>query len=135
MLLSIPAGVVADRLGRTPVLVAGYSVLGLLYLLLMTLPVAGLWSVAACLFLLGLFYAATEGVLTAMASALVPSEIRASGLALMVTLVGFGKLISSIAFGWMWQAYGIVPSLLVFGVGLATLLPLVGLSLRAAGRD
>jgi MFS family permease len=135
MFLSIPAGIVADRFGRMPVLLAGYSVLGLLYLLLMTLPVAGLWSVALCLFLFGLFYAATEGVLTAMASALVPSEIRTSGLALMVTVVGLGKLISSVVFGWMWQAYGIGPSLLVFGVALAALLPMVGLFLRAARRD
>ena len=135
MLLSIPAGVVADRLGRMPVLLAGYSVLGVLYLLLMTLPDAGLWSVAVCLILFGLFYAATEGVLMAMASALIPPEIRTSGLALMVTAVGLGKLISSVAFGWMWQAYGIGPSLLVFGVALAALLPIVGLSLRAARRD
>ena len=135
MLLSIPAGLAADRLGRMPVLVAGYSVLGLLYLLLMTLPGASLWGLAVCLFLFGLFYAATEGVLTAMASALVPSEIRTSGLALMVTVVGLGKLISSVVFGWMWQAYGIGAALLVFGVALATLLPIVGLRLRATRRD
>jgi MFS family permease len=129
MLFSIPAGVAADRLGRMPVLLAGYSVLGLLYLSLMTLPGADLWSVAVCLFLFGLFYAATEGVMTAMASALVPSEIRTSGLALMVTVVGLGKLISSVVFGWMWQAYGIGASLLVFGVALAILLPIVALRL------
>jgi MFS family permease len=135
MLLSIPAGVVADRLGRMPVLLAGYGVLGLIYLSLMTLPGVGLWSVAVCLVLLGLFYAASEGVLMAMASALVPSEIRTSGLALMVTVVGLGKLISSVVFGWMWQAYGIGPSLVVFGIALAALLPIVGLCLRAATRD
>lgn len=132
MLLSVPAGLAADRLGRMPVLLAGYSVLGLLYLLLMTWPSAGLWSVAACLFLFGVFYAATEGVLMALASALVPPEIRTSGLALMVTVVGLGKLISSVVFGWMWQTYGIGPSLLAFGVALAALLPMVGLFLRAA---
>lgn len=131
MLLSIPAGVVADRLGRVTVLLAGYSVLGLLYLFLTMLPAAGLWSIAACLFLFGLFYAATEGVLMAMASALVPSDIRASGLALMVTMVGIGKLISSVMFGWMWQAYGVGSALLAFGVLLATLIPIVGVSLRA----
>jgi MFS family permease len=118
-----------------PVLLAGYGVLGVIYLSLMTLPGVGLWSVAVCLVLLGLFYAASEGVLMAMASALVPSEIRTSGLALMVTVVGLGKLISSVVFGWMWQAYGIGPSLVVFGIALAALLPIVGLCLRAATRD
>lgn len=135
MLLSIPAGVVADRLGRMPVLLGGYSVLALLYLFLMTLAGGGLWSVAVCLFLLGSFYAATEGVLMAMVSALVPSYTRASGLALMITGVGLGKLISSVVFGWMWQAYGIGPSLAVFGLALAALLPVVGWRLRVAGRD
>jgi MFS family permease len=135
VLLSIPAGVAADRLGRMPVLLTGYSVLGLLYFVLMVLPNAGLWSLAICLFLFGLFYATTEGVLTAMASALVPSEIRTSGLALMVTVVGLGKLISSVVFGWMWQAHDIGTALLVFGVTLAILLPIMGLLLRAARRD
>jgi hypothetical protein len=134
MLLSIPVGVVADRVGRMPILLAGYSVLGLLYLLLMMLSGAGLWSLAVCLLLFGLFYAATEGILMAMASTLVPAEIRTSGLALMVTVVGLGKLISSVVFGWLWQAYGIGPSLLLFGVALAALLPIVGLWLRAAIR-
>lgn len=132
MLLSIPAGVAADRVGRMPILLAGYSVLVLLYLWLMVLPGAGLWSVAVCLFLLGLAYAATEGVLMAMASSLIPSEIRTSGLALMVTVVGLGKLISSVMFGWLWQAHGIASSLLVFGVALAALLPVVVVFLRAA---
>jgi MFS family permease len=135
VLLSIPAGVVADRLGRMPVLLTGYSVLGLLYLVLMVLPDAGLWGLAVCLFLFGVFYATTEGVLTAMASALVPSEIRTSGLALMVTVVGLGKLISSVVFGWLWQAHDIGTALLVFGVALAILLPIMGLLLRAARRD
>jgi hypothetical protein len=44
-------------------------------------------------------------------------------------------LISSVVFGWMWQAYGIGPSLLVFGVALVASLPIVGLWLGAAGRD
>ena len=135
VLLSIPAGVAADRLGRMPVLLTGYSVLGLLYLVLMVLPDAGLWSLALCLFLFGVFYATTEGVLTAMASALVPPDIRTSGLALMVTVVGLGKLISSVVFGWMWQAHDIGTALLVFGVALAILLPIMGLLLRAARRD
>jgi len=135
MLFSIPAGVMADRLGRLPVLLSGYGVLGVLYVALMALQGAGPWGAAVCLILLGLFYAATEGVLMAMASARVPPEIRTSGLALIVTVVGVGKLVSSLVFGWMWQTYGIAPSLWVFGVALAALLPVVALLLRAAGRD
>jgi MFS family permease len=135
MLLSVPAGMAADRLGRPTVLVAGYGVLGLLYSLLIALPGDALWAVAVCLCAFGFFYAATEGVLMAMASTLVPANLRTTGLALIVTVLGLGKLISSIVFGWMWQAHGSGTALLMFAAALATLLPIVGLRLRAATRD
>ncbi len=122
VLLSLPAGRVADRVGRLPVLVGGYAALGLLYLLLLRAPTVGLGTVAAALALLGLYYAATEGVLTAMTSVVLPAFNRATGIALVGTAAGIGKLLSSLAFGWMWERQGTAASVGAFGAGLAVAL-------------
>lgn len=119
VVLSVPAGRIADRFGRVAVFLAGYAALGLLYLVLVRGGTVGLGTVALALGLLGLFYAATEGVLAAMASVAIPTVSRATGIAVVATLAGIGKVISSVAFGWLWQSYGTLPSVSVFGTGLA----------------
>lgn len=105
-LFSIPAGICADRFGRASIFLSGYAVLGVIYLLLFFMPTIGLPAQAVCLLLLGLYYAGTEGVLMAMASAAIPPEARASGLAGLATAIALGKASSSLLFGWMWDAYG-----------------------------
>jgi len=135
MLFSIPAGLSADRYGRLPVLLAGYGVLGCLYLLLLLVPGLDIWSVGICLALFGVFYAATEGVLTAMASALVPPEIRTSGIAILATLVGVGKMISSVLFGWMWESYGAPTSVLTFCITLVVAASIAAFWLKGARND
>jgi MFS family permease len=119
MVLSIPAGWMADRWGRTPVLLAGYSAVGAIYLILIAAPDRGLGAAMLCLFLFGLHYAATEGVLTAMASALIPAESRTTGLAIVASCIGFGKMGSSVVFGWVWQTWGAQVALSAFAAALA----------------
>jgi hypothetical protein len=119
VLLSIPAGVGADRFGRRPVLLSGYVALSLVYVLLALESSFGLLMLGACLALYGFYYAATEGVLAAMASAAIPPDIRASGLAALTTAVGIGKMFSSLLFGWIWERYGIQASIDVFVLTLA----------------
>jgi MFS family permease len=119
ILLSVPAGRIADRFGRLPVVVGGYVALGLLYIVLSCSSEVGLATVGVTLGLLGVFYAATEGVLMAMVSVAVPNASRATGLALVATFAGIGKGIASLAFGWMWETFGELPSLAAFGTGLA----------------
>jgi len=50
-----------------------------------------------------MFYAATDGVFAALASAELPAETRATGLATVSTLNDAGKMIASFAFGWLWS--------------------------------
>ncbi len=118
VLLSVPAGRIADRYGRAPVFLIGYLALGVLYVVLLRSTAVSLVTVGVTLGLLGLFYAATEGVLTAMASVVIPEATRATGIALVATLAGVGKVISSVAFGWLWQTYGSYPSVATFGTAL-----------------
>lgn len=107
MLLAVPLSRLADRRGRVPVLMGGYSVLMLLYILLaFEAPLHGALAMTGCLMLLGLYYAATEGVLVALASRELPAARRTVGLALLATTMGLGKMVSSVAFGWTWSGWG-----------------------------
>jgi len=119
MLFAIPAGRLADRISRRTVFMSGYGVLIALYTLLYFQDHVGSGLLVGCLALLGLYYAATEGILMALTSAVVPAERRTAGIAIVATGIGLGKLASSIAFGALWQTYGMQRSVLVFATAMA----------------
>ena len=100
--LAIPVGRIADRVGRTTVIVGGYAALLLLYGILAS-PGSSLAVIAMCVVLLGSFYAMTDGVFAALASSELPAERRATGLAVVSTCNDVGRLASSVFFGWMWS--------------------------------
>jgi MFS family permease len=105
MVLAAPFGRFADRVGRGKVLLGGYGLLLAVYLLLLA-PLGG-WQLAVlALGLLGTYYAATDGVLMALGSAIVPAETRTSGLALLGTVTSGGRLVASLAFGALWTLWG-----------------------------
>lgn len=132
-LFSIPAGICADRFGRASIFLGGYAVLGTLYLLLFFMPAISPQAQVFFLVLLGLYYAGTEGVLMAMASAVVPPEMRASGLAILATAVALGKAGSSLLFGWVWDAYGAPSAIVTFGAILTAAMIAAGFCLRVIG--
>jgi MFS family permease len=135
MLFSIPAGRLADSWGRMPVFLGGYLALGVLYGLLFSFSAMAWPSRIACFVLFGLYYAATEGVLAAMASAVIPAERRTSGLAILATLIGLAKMASSVAFGWIWQSTSTGFVLAVFGGALAIAIAVSAISLRATAHE
>jgi predicted MFS family arabinose efflux permease len=122
MVLAIPVGRLADRVGRRLVFVAGYALLLPVYAVLL-LPSAGIPGLVLALCALGAYYAATDGVLQAIASALLPDGLRASGLALLVTATSLAKLASSVAFGLVWTLGGLEVAAVAFtGALIAALL-------------
>lgn len=123
LLLAVPLGHLADRAGRGRVFLAGHALLLLACLLLLALP-AWPWLGLAALALLGAYYACTDGVLMAAASAVVPAPLRATGLAVIATGVALGRLLASVAFGASWYAWGLQVALLLFIGGLSVALPL-----------
>jgi MFS family permease len=131
MLLAIPVGRVADRFGRGRVFVAGYLPLLAAYGLLLA-PAGGGGEVALYLGLLGLYYACTDGVLMALASATLPPSLRGSGLALIVTSTSIGRLLASILFGIIWTWYDVETAIIVFAAGLSVAIILAGAALRLA---
>jgi MFS family permease len=118
MLLAAPIGRLADRVGRGRVLVAGYTLLLVVYSSLL-FPPAGLGGIVLVVVAFGTYYAATDGVLMALASPLLPAELRASGLSLIVTATSLARLLASIVFGAAWAIFGIGPAVVAFGAGLA----------------
>jgi MFS family permease len=102
---SIPMGVLADRIGRGAALLLGYAALLAAYLVLMGTS-GGLMTAAACVVLLGIHHAATDGVLPALASGIVAASQRATGLAAVATGFDLGKLVAATIFGLMWSLQG-----------------------------
>jgi MFS family permease len=117
MLLAVPVGRLADRVGRARVFVAGYGLLPLVYTSLL-MPSVGVVEVGLVLLALGAYYAATDGVLSAAASGLVPEERVGSALGLLVTSTSLAKLAASVMFGLLWTAAGLRPAVLVFLAGV-----------------
>ncbi len=106
MVLALPMGLVADRIGRTRVFLGSYVLLLLAYATLL-LPSPSIGLTAGSLLLLGCYYAGTDGVLMALASSRLPADRRTSGMALLMTVVNFARLAASILFGWLWTWRGV----------------------------
>lgn len=121
MALAIPLGRLADRVGRTKVFVAGHAALLLAYAAAVA---PGSWLLTiGVLALLGAFYAATDGVLAAMAGAMVPAQVRASAIGTVQTAVAAGRMLSSIAFGVLWYTLGRGPALVTVAALLVLAVP------------
>ncbi len=123
-LLAGPFGVLADRIGTARLFVAGHLSLLAVYLLLWAGVTAGA-GVAACLLLLGAYYAATDGILAAMAATALPADVRATGLGLLATCTTAGRGLAAVAFGAAWTygstrgALAAFAVLLIVGIGVS----------------
>jgi MFS family permease len=133
LVLAVPLGRLADRIGRVPVLVGGHGALLLTYLMFLDTDLLdGAVLVAAVLVGLGVYYAGTDGVLAAVAAGLTEARLRASGIALVQTAVAAGRLCSAILFGLLWTVWDQHSAMVLFAVALALALPVAWLLLRAA---
>ncbi|MEU9212350.1 MFS transporter [Streptomyces sp. NPDC048415] len=133
LLLAVPLGRLADRIGRWRIFLAGHGALLLAYGLLLT-SWHGTALPYAVLVLHGSFYAATDGVLMAAASDSVPEELRSSGLALVQTGQSLARFVCSLGFGAAWTAWGDRTALTASAVALAGC-ALFSLSLRPTPRE
>jgi MFS family permease len=116
-LLAIPIGRAADRGGRWRTFLAGHGLLLLVYAVLLA-PGPGAVRLVLALALTGSYYAATDGVLTAMASAALPPRLCGSGLALLVSVTNVARLLASVLFGALWQWTGLANATFLFAGGL-----------------
>lgn len=105
LLTAIPVGRLADRIGRRAVFLSGYVLLAGVYASLFV-PLPGPVRLLAVVGGLGLFYAATDGVLMAAVSELLGARARATGLAVVSSGAAAGKLVAAVVFGALWTAFG-----------------------------
>lgn len=120
MCLAYPLGGLADRAGPRRVLGLGY--LALLFVYGATLlPVSNWLGVVVGVGLLGLHYAATDGVFAALASDHLPAASRATGLSVLATLNSLGRVVGGTAFGLLWSNLSEASAVAIFA-GAATIL-------------
>ncbi|NPD03658.1 MFS transporter [Nocardioides sp. zg-1308] len=105
LLLAVPVGRLADRIGRARTLVVGHLALVGAYLC-SVLPSSTAVATVGTLLLLGTFYAATDGVIAAIAGRLVPVQARTSGIAAAQTVVAVARMLASAGFGLLWWLLG-----------------------------
>lgn len=128
-LSSMPGGALSDRVGRAPLIVAGWMVYAAVYLGFSTAsrPLE-IWLLFAAY---GLFFGLTEGVERAFIADLVPPDLRGTAFGIYHFVLGTAALPASLLCGFLWQAYSSAVALGTGAVlaGLASLL-LLGMTRR-----
>ncbi|HUW50504.1 MAG TPA: MFS transporter [Sulfuricella sp.] len=104
MLFSTSLSALSDRLGRTRLIVGGWMVYGVFYLLL-GLNGHNLWLVWPLFAFYGLFMAATEGAEKALVADLAPRELLGTAYGWFNLTAGVMLLPASLLFGWLWQSF------------------------------
>ncbi|MEV8021565.1 MFS transporter [Streptomyces sp. NPDC086554] len=133
LLLAVPAGRLADRVGRRVPFLAGHAALLGGYVLLLC-PTDGWALLIGVLLLIGIFYAATDGVLMALATPVLPQGRRASGMAVLQTGQALARLVAAAGFGAAWTLWGIGPALTCAVLALTVALAGAALLLPRAER-
>jgi hypothetical protein len=131
LIAAVPVGRLADRLGRARVFLTGHVLLLVAYGCMGWPRGYGVWLGPIAL---GIYYAATDGVLNALASPHLPARLRGSGLALLGTCTSLARLLASLGVGWLWALIGAQQTLVTFGAGLGIAILFATVTLRPSWR-
>jgi len=131
---AVPLGRAADRFGRRAVFLCGYMFLLLAYGVVL-FRVTPMLQIIAAVALLGAYYGATDGVLAALASAVLPVPLRGTGLAILTTGITLARLVGSVLFGYLWTATAARSALQIFAGGLIICLVLAAFTLSTGRQE
>lgn len=124
---SVPGGALSDRLGRKPLIVAGWLLFAAVYL---GFGMADRqWHAWALFAIYGVFFGLTEGVEKALVADIVPAARRGAAFGWYSLTIGLGALPASLLFGFIWERVGVTAAFW-FGAVLA-LLAAVGIAIVA----
>jgi MFS family permease len=120
--VSFPAGRLADRLGASRLVVAGWSLYALSYFALAGARGVALTMVVIAIY--GLYHALAEGAEKSLLTALVPAEARGRAFGLYNGLSGGASLVAGLLFGGLWTTLGSTTAFVTAGAlaGLSALL-------------
>lgn len=127
---SAPGGALSDRIGRKPLIVAGWLLYAVVYFAFGRADAA--WQVWVLFAVYGVFFGLTEGTEKALVADLVPAARRGTAFGWYNLAIGLGALPASILFGAIWDLRG-AGAAFAFGAALA-LAACVGMALVAPGR-
>ncbi|HEX6534495.1 MAG TPA: MFS transporter [Gemmatimonadaceae bacterium] len=127
---STPGGALSDRIGRKPLIVAGWLLYGVVYLLFGRATAA--WEAWALFAVYGVYFGLTEGVEKALVTDLVPATRRGAAFGWYNLAIGLGAFPASLLFGVIWDRAG-ARAAFTFGALLA-LIAATGMALVAPAR-
>ena len=126
-----PGGMLSDKLGRKPLIVAGWAVYAIVYLLFGRATSA--WQIWALFLAYGLYFGLTEGAEKALVTDLVPASKRGTAFGWYNFTVGLAALPASVIFGIVWDQFSPVAAFTmgatlagVAAVGLMIVVPGAG---------
>ena len=131
LVLAVPLGRLADRVGRAPVFLVGHLLMVGAYGVVLFSAGHHTVRLLVLVGLVGAYYAATAGVLIAMVAVVVPPEVRTFAIALLATCIAGGRLFSSLVFGSLWSRWDSHVAVTVFVVGLSVSVALATAVLRS----
>ena len=101
---STPSGALSDRVGRVPLIVAGWLIFAAVYLAFGRATQS--WQAWALFAVYGTYFGLTEGVEKALVADLVPADKRGAGFGWYNLAIGLGALPASVIFGAVWDRWG-----------------------------
>lgn len=113
---SAPAGTLSDRVGRRPVIVAGWAAYAAVYAGFAFADAA--WHAWALFAAYGVFHGLTEPVEKALVADLVPAERRGTDFGWYHLTLGIAALPASVVFGAIWDRAG-APAAFATGAAVA----------------
>jgi MFS family permease len=103
-LSSTPGGTLSDKIGRKPLLVAGWLLYAAVYFAFGRATAA--WHVWALFGVYGVFFGLTEGTERALVTDMVPAARRGTAFGWYNLTIGLGALPASVLFGALWDRLG-----------------------------
>lgn len=126
--LSVPGGILSDRFGRRPAMIAGWGVYGLVYLGFAFASAA--WMAWVLFIMYGIYFALTEGVERAFVADLAGTERRGLAFGFYYFVLGLAALPASVLFGAVWR-YVSYQAAFIMGAALALLAAVLLMAVRA----
>lgn len=127
---STPGGALSDRVGRKPLILAGWTVYAVVYFLFGRASAE--WQAWALFAVYGVYFGLTEGVEKALVADIVPADRRGAAYGWYNLAIGLGALPASVIFGAIWDRWGAATAF-AFGALMAFVAAL-GLAVVVPGR-